>query len=425
MAVLRLKICVKLNICGSLVSNLENPRERFMSFRLQIKKTIKMKLFLKLSFFLILFNFQKTQSQTIDTLVDVGNHKLHFHIIKGTGIPILFEAGGGSDGTVWNSILKPIAEITGATLITYDREGFGKSSINTLETDVSKHGMLNSIVDLETALKKLGYNKEIMLVSHSFGGYFSTLYAVRNPQIVKSMVLIDVNHNFMEKFVESDLKKQEQLIPQWKNNNLGLYFMASNIRETVKKMSEISIPQDIPVVDLVNEISPFKETEKVEYWTECHKKFVESHPKSTGIIAFECGHGIWFDNPNLVITTIAKSYAETLNEKRKVEVYSHTLNYAISSLNNLKKENNVYLHSEDNLNNLGYEYSNKNENEKALEIFKLNVTLYPSSAKVYDSYGEILLKMNEKEEAIKMYKKSVELNPENENSKSVLEEILK
>jgi hypothetical protein len=37
------------------------------------------------------------QCQTIDTLVDVG-YRLHFHIIKGKGMPILFEAGGGGDG---------------------------------------------------------------------------------------------------------------------------------------------------------------------------------------------------------------------------------------------------------------------------------------------------------------------------------------
>ena len=384
-----------------------------------------MKLLQNCILLLIVFCFQKTQSQTIDTLVDVGNHKLHFNIIKGKGIPILFEAGGGSDATVWNSILKPIAEITGATIITYDREGFGKSTINTLETDFAKHGMLNSILDLETGLKKLGYNKQIMLVSHSFGGYFSTLYSVRNPNLVKSIVLIDVNHNFMDKFVESDLKKQELLIPEWKKNNLGIYYMATNIRETVKMMNEISIPKNIPVVDLVSGIQSFKEIEKIEYWKECHKKFVESHPKSVGITAFECGHGIWFDNPSLVITTIAKSYAETLNEKKKNEVYERTLNYTINSLNNIKKENNKYIYSEDNLNNLGYEYLNKNENKKALEILKVNVLLYPNSGNVFDSYAEILLKMNKKEEAIKMYKKSIELNPENENGKKALDKLLK
>jgi len=384
-----------------------------------------MKLLLNIILLFSLFHYHNSQSQTLDTLVDVGNHKLHFNIIKGKGIPILFEAGGGSDATVWNSILKPISEITGATLITYDREGFGKSTINTLETEFSKHGILNGTLDLETGLKKLGYNKQIMLVSHSYGGYFSTLYSVRNPNLVKSLVLIDVNHNFMEKFVESDLKKQEKLIPEWKKTNLGLYYMASNIRETAKMMSELSIPQNIPVVDLVNGLSPFKETEKVEYWKECHRKFVETHPKSIGITAFECGHGIWFDNPNLVITRISKSYAELLSEKQKTEVYDRTLNYTISSLNTIKKENTAYIHSEDNLNNLGYDYLHKNENEKALEIFKLNVLLNPESANAYDSYGEILLKINRKEEAIKMYQKSIELNPLNKNGKRVLDELLK
>ena len=91
----------------------------------------------------------------------------------------------------------------------------------------------------------------------------------------------------------------------------------------------------------------------------------------------------------------------------------------------MKKENSAYIHSEDNLNNLGYEYLNKNENEKALEIFKLNVLLNPTSGNAHDSYGEILLKINKKEEATKMYKKSIELNPENENGKRVLEELLK
>ena len=35
------------------------------------------------------------QSQVLDTLIDVGGHRLHFNIIKGKGVPILFESGGG------------------------------------------------------------------------------------------------------------------------------------------------------------------------------------------------------------------------------------------------------------------------------------------------------------------------------------------
>src|SRR6201986_5253813 len=101
------------------------------------------------------------QCQYIDTLVDVGCYRLHFHILKGKGMPILFEAGSGAGGDTWDTILKPIAAITGATLITYDRSGFEKSELDTSNQDLDKHGILHSIEGLEIGLKKLGYSGNI------------------------------------------------------------------------------------------------------------------------------------------------------------------------------------------------------------------------------------------------------------------------
>ena len=92
--------------------------------------------------------------QTIDTLVDVGGYRLYFHIVQGKGMPILFEGGAGADVTVWDTILKPVAQITQATLITYDRAGFGKSEEDTSNHDLDKHGILEGIKGLETGLKK-------------------------------------------------------------------------------------------------------------------------------------------------------------------------------------------------------------------------------------------------------------------------------
>lgn len=110
------------------------------------------KLFL-IIFSLSLFNFG--QAQSIDTLVDVSGHKLHFNIVKGKGVPILFESGNGSDASDWKELLKPIHDSTGATLITYDRAGLGLSGIDTTKMD-----LLNEVKALETALKKLGYSKK-------------------------------------------------------------------------------------------------------------------------------------------------------------------------------------------------------------------------------------------------------------------------
>jgi tetratricopeptide (TPR) repeat protein len=375
-------------------------------------------------FLLCSFTTANSQSKTIDTLVDVGNHKLRFKIVKGTGMPILFDSGGGNDGSVWNSILDKTAAITNATLITYDRAGFGQSSIDTLQTDESKHGIMSSIEDLEIGLKKLGYNKEILLVSHSYGGYLSKLYASRHPKLVKGIVLIDVNHNYFEDgVIEKEVATQDKLIEQWKINNKGTYYMAKTILETVKIMSKISIPQNIPVIDFVNEIPFLKKPEEIERWKKCHSIFIAKNPNVTGITAHDCGHGIWMGNPPLVINSIAKLYANS--SKQKAEILDRALQYSITACNEEKAKVLAFNNSEDDLNTWGYQLLRKNENQKAAEIFKLNMLLNPSSANAYDSYGEALLKTNQKEEAIKMYKKSIELNPENKNGKEVLERIAK
>ena len=125
--------------------------------------------------------------------MDVGGYRLHFHILPGHGVPILFDAGGGDDGTVWDSLLTPIADITGAPLITYDRAGFGKSDIDSRTTDVDSHGILNGVEGLEAGLRALGYGGPIVLVAHSYGGLYATLYASRHPTLVKAAVLIDAS----------------------------------------------------------------------------------------------------------------------------------------------------------------------------------------------------------------------------------------
>ena len=375
-------------------------------------------------FFFCFFISSNSQSKTIDTLVDVGNHKLHFKIVKGTGIPILFYSCGGNDGSVWKSILDKTSSITNATLITYDRAGFGTSTIDTLQTDESKHGIISSIEDLEIGLKKLGYDKEILLVSHSYGGYLSALYASRHPKLVKGVVLIDVNHNYFEDgVIEKEVATQDKLIPQWKKNNRGTYFMSATIIETVKIMSKISIPQNIPVVDFVNGIPFLKKTEDIERWKECHRKYVANNPNVTGITANDCGHGIWMGNPPLVINSIAKLYAHA--SKQKAEILERALEYSITACNEEKANDLAFYHSDDDLNTWGYALLKKNEIQNAAEVFRLNMILNPSNANTYDSYGEALLKIDQKEEAIKMYKKSIELNPENKNAKEVLERITK
>ncbi|HEY2971496.1 MAG TPA: tetratricopeptide repeat protein [Pyrinomonadaceae bacterium] len=77
----------------------------------------------------------------------------------------------------------------------------------------------------------------------------------------------------------------------------------------------------------------------------------------------------------------------------------------ISRINNPNK----YYPNEDELNSLGYEYLKEKQVREAIEVFRLNVELYPDSANVYDSLGEGYLNVGNNEEAFKHYRKALEI----------------
>jgi len=79
-----------------------------------------------------------------------------------------------------------------------------------------------------------------------------------------------------------------------------------------------------------------------------------------------------------------------------------------------------YDFGEMELNRVGYQLLQMKKLAEAIEIFKLNVEMYPQSANTYDSLGEAYMTHNDKELSIANYKKSLELDPNNTNAKSRL-----
>lgn len=78
---------------------------------------------------------------------------------------------------------------------------------------------------------------------------------------------------------------------------------------------------------------------------------------------------------------------------------------------------------ERNLNRLGYQYLRKDEFENAINVFKINIELYPNSSNTYDSTGDAYAKMKDTIKAIEYYKKALAINPENRSSKRGIEKL--
>jgi tetratricopeptide (TPR) repeat protein len=86
-------------------------------------------------------------------------------------------------------------------------------------------------------------------------------------------------------------------------------------------------------------------------------------------------------------------------------------------------ESPAYFFIEAEFNAYGYAFLQHEKVDQAVEMFRVNVELYPDSWNVYDSLGEALLAAGKTDEATAMYERSLALNPDNTNGKEVLARI--
>ena len=81
------------------------------------------------------------------------------------------------------------------------------------------------------------------------------------------------------------------------------------------------------------------------------------------------------------------------------------------------------LSSERSINAAGYALMADKKLKEAIELFKMNVQLYPESWNVYDSLGEAYANAGDTALAIQNYEKSVQLNPKNDTGKAALAKL--
>jgi len=115
--------------------------------------------------------------------------------------------------------------------------------------------------------------------------------------------------------------------------------------------------------------------------------------------------------------SIAETVMNTISEK--------DLASGIAQYRELKagKTAGEYNFAETELNQLGYQLLQMKKITEAIEIFKLNVEMYPQSANAYDSLGEGYMVHGDKDLSIANYKKSLELDPKNTNATTKLAEL--
>ncbi len=248
--------------------------------------------------------------QAHDILVD--GKALHFVVRPGSasGPIVVLEAGATLDSTSWNSVVEALSKKTCATIIAYDRAGMGKSA--PLDTP---YDIVQEVDRLRAGLRKLGRDRPLLLVGHSYGGYLIQLYAHRNPADVAGMAYVDANTidgiggiEGARALIDTVIKADREGHGTFNDMRLAKGYVAANTA-----MSRIPPPQNIPVAVLTQGAPDLQITDPgLMRWRRGH----EALAKATGgvlIYAPDTGHMIPTERPELVADVIV----QTLNRIRE------------------------------------------------------------------------------------------------------------
>ena len=241
------------------------------------------------------------QPEPRDTMVSVGDHSLHLVIRRGTRpVTIVLEAGGGSDLGGWYDVPALLARETGATVVAYDRAGFGRSELGAPDLTPDQE-----VADLHRALRAVAVPEKTIHVGHSYGGLLALLSAARFPDRVVGVVLVDpMNPRFVERtgdFVFSTAPRiehpstiRERAVVRLTNGFRGLLGAVAAIEPT--------LPQ--PIVIVTAGRPWWGRADADQEWRQSHTDMAAASPRRRLILAERSQHDVPRQEPETIVAAL-------------------------------------------------------------------------------------------------------------------------
>ena len=132
----------------------------------------------------------------LDTLVDVGGYRLHLVLYRGAKpLTLVMESGGGASlEEPWLAVQAQLAARTGATVVAYDRAGFGKSGTGPIDLTPRRQ-----VQQLNAVLQELRTPPNRIVVGISYGSLLAVLHGHLYRDSVRGLVLVDpMNPRFVQ-----------------------------------------------------------------------------------------------------------------------------------------------------------------------------------------------------------------------------------
>lgn len=234
-------------------------------------------------------------------------HRLAFQVTQGDDRTIVLDSGGGQDSSQWKDIAPKLHADTGATVITYDRAGVGKSDVVPGPWKVE-----SAVSDLKAGLDQLGVTKNVTLVSHSQAGEIANYFAKDYPAMLSGAVMVDANLPpfFTDEEIPRLVAANQPLVDAAKKDpdkpaNRQLISTADGFAPAHQAFHKITWPDAVPVTVIVSEKTPLDGSPvDAQRWRDAATLFAKAGPDRTLVTAEGSSHDVPKDRPDLVAKEI-------------------------------------------------------------------------------------------------------------------------
>jgi len=245
----------------------------------------------------------------VDTLVDVGGYRLHFRVYSGSEPAVLLESGGGADASYWDDLAPVLARETRATIITYDRAGYGESDLPDTPYDIRQE-----VAGLWSGLEQLNLDHSLIFLGHSYGGMLILVTACEHPEAVRGMVFLDaMNVEFIDAIggIQAliDHPLSQHPFDRTKPENLtkpqrAALRVEAGLPDVVTLLETLSVPQHIPIRVITAGIAWWPKPEENQAWRESHEHLAASVKDGKLLVAERSTHLVPDEQPEIIVEAI-------------------------------------------------------------------------------------------------------------------------
>jgi pimeloyl-ACP methyl ester carboxylesterase len=228
----------------------------------------------------------------------------------GKGEPtVVFESGSGSPLETWVRVQPEVSRF--ARTISYDRAGNGLSEKGPVPRDGARIA-----TELHAVLQSSRARPPYILVGHSLGGPYIRIFAGMYPEEVAGMVLVDPTQEELIEWAKARDPKPERTPRPYDEVDCAPATLAQARASRIPAGTPVVLisgmgPREIPgflPADLKAEVQKDQQTfypAKLRF----HRQWTDKIPTAKLIITKNSGHGIPFEEPELIVDAIRQVVA--------------------------------------------------------------------------------------------------------------------